>query len=118
MAFIIGSVTLPQVPERMSVQKSANKQTEPKSGDYPLAMVDGFNGSVTLSGKLEGSWLTNFAAILSPLLAAVGSAVSCTLAGGLDGTYLLEDFKFDPENPSVTPYTIKLTSVSAVYALT
>jgi hypothetical protein len=118
MAFIIGTVTLPEVPERMSVQKSANKQTEPKSGDYPLAMVDGFNGSVTLSGKLEGSWLTNFANLLSPLLALVGTAVSCTLGGGLDGTYLFEDFKFDPENPSVTPYTIKLTSVSAVYALT
>ena len=117
MAFIIGTVTLPETPERMSVQKSANKQTEPKSADYPLAMVDGFNGSVTLSGKLEGSWLSNFAAILSPLLAAVGSAVSCTLGGNLDGTYLLDDFKFDPENPSVTPYTIKLTSVSAVYAL-
>jgi hypothetical protein len=118
MAFIIGTVTLPEVPERMSVQKSANKQTEPKSGDYPLAMVDGFAGSITLSGKLEGSWLTNFDSILSSLLAEVGTAVSCTIGGELDGTYLLDDFKFDPENPSVTPYTIKLTSVSAVYALT
>ena len=118
MAFTIGTVTLPKVPERMSVSKSANKQTEPKSGDYPLAMVDGFNGAITLSGKLEGSWITNFAAILSPLLSAVGTAVSCTLGNGLDGTYLLEDFKFDPENPSITPYTIKLTLVSAVYALT
>jgi hypothetical protein len=118
MAFIIGTVTLPQVPERMSVQKSANKQTEPKSGDYPLAMVDGFNGAITLTGKLEGSWLTNFDTILSPLIAEVGAAVFCTLGAGLDGTYLFDDFKFDPENPSVTPYTIKLTSVSAVYALT
>jgi hypothetical protein len=118
MSFIIGAVTLPKVPEHMSVSKSANKQTEPKSGDYPLALVDGFTGSITLSGKLEGSWPTNFEAILSPLLSAVGTAVSCTIGSGLDGTYLLEDFKFDPENPSVTPYTIKLTLVSAVYALT
>ena len=117
MAWIIGGITLPETPERMGVQKTANKQTEPKSGDYPLAMVDGFNATITLSGKLEGSWKTNFDTILAPLLLAIGNSVACTLDGKLDGTYLLDDFKFDPENPSVTPYTIKLTAVSAVFAL-
>jgi hypothetical protein len=117
MVWTIGTVTLPFTPERMSVQVTANKQTEPQSGDYPLAMVDGFNGSITISGKLEGSWETNYSSILSVLEGLVGTAVSCTLGSAITKTFLLEDFKYDPENPAVTPYSIKLTQVSAVFAL-
>jgi hypothetical protein len=117
MVWSIGTVTLPQAPERMSVQTTANKQTEAKSGDYPLAMVDGFTGSISLSGKLEGSWETNYDSILGVLEGMVGTAVSCTLGSKITETFLLEDFKYDSENPSVTPYAIKLTSVSQVFAL-
>jgi hypothetical protein len=116
MTWVIGTVTLPFTPERMSVQVSANKQTEAKSGDFPLAMVDGISGSVTLTGKFEGDYDTNYTAYIEPLEGLVGTAVSCTL-GTKTGTYLLEDVKYDPENPSVTPYSIKLTQVSAVFAL-
>jgi hypothetical protein len=117
MAWTIGSVTLPQAPERMSVQISANKQTEAKSGNYPDALVDGFTGSIALSGKLDGSWENNYDSILGVLESLVGTAVSCTLGSKITETFLLEDFKYDPENPAVTPYSIKLTRVSTVFAL-
>jgi hypothetical protein len=116
MVWTIGTVTLPFTPERMSVQVTANKQTEPQSGDFPLAMVDGFNGTVTLSGKFEGDFDDNYTAYISALEALVGTQVSCVL-GSKSGTFLLEDVKYDPENPSVTPYSLKLTQVSAVFAL-
>ena len=117
MVWQIGAVAFPKTPERMSFELAANKQTEAKSGDYPLALVDGFNGSITISGKLEGSWESCWNAILNVLKGYVGTSQACTLGAMISGTYLVDSFKFDPENPTVTPYTIKLTAVSTVFAL-
>jgi hypothetical protein len=117
MVWSIGSATFPKTPERMSVELSANAQTESVAGNFPDALVDGKVKSITISGKLEGAWESCYDSILSILEGYVGTSQTVTFGAKISGTYMVASFKYDPENPMVTPYTVKLSAVHTVFAL-
>lgn len=114
MAWTIESVTIP-VPSKCRITCRANKEEMPVSGDYPAQTVDGLKLTVVLEGSFVGVMATVYAATVAPLLALVGTQITLSADGVLDGEWMLDDFTPNRDNPSFWAYTMTLSKGSTNY---
>lgn len=87
----------------------------PRSGNYPAQTVDGAEMTVTLEGTLIGDLATVYTTYISPLLALVGTEVTLTADGVLDGTWLVDDCAPNRDNPAAWGYSLTLSKGSSNY---
>ena len=114
MTWTVESTSIP-VPSKCRIAKRANKEKMPVSGDYPAQTVDGVELTVVLEGAFFGDMATVFAATVSPLLLLVGTQVTLSADGVLDGEWMLDDFTPNRDNPSLWAYSMTLSKASTNY---
>jgi hypothetical protein len=114
VTWTIESVTIP-VPSKCRIAKRANKEKMPVSGDFPAQSVDGAEMTVVLEGSFMGDMATVFTATVDPLLDLVGTQVTLSADGVLDGEWMLDDFTPNRDNPSLWAYTLTLSKGSTNY---
>lgn len=117
MTWTIGGVTLPYGPTKLRFNKTANKEIIPQSGDDPLQIVDGMQQNMAqLDGTIADSALTEaqiWSTYLSPILALVGTEISCSSTdGSIDGNWMLDSFEPSRESAKVYRYSLRLTKGS------
>ena len=109
MSYVIGTVTLPTGPARMSKRNPAKVEEFEITG-LPVLIVPGL-GAVELSieGFLVGNKETIETNYLQPLEALIGTEVTLAFPGGrYDGDWVLADFTYSEVNAKKFSYTIKL----------
>lgn len=109
MSYVIGSVTLPTAPSRVSKRNPA-KVEEFEVDGLPILIVPG-HGAIELN--IEGSFVGDKSSIetnyLIPLESLKGTEVTLAFPGSrYDGDWILADFSYVEVNAKKFSYRIKL----------
>jgi hypothetical protein len=114
MSYVIGGVTLPTVPSRISKRNPA-KIEEFEIDGLPILIVPG-HGAIELNveGVFFGVKSTIESSYLDPLEALKGTEVTLAFPDSrYDGNWILADFSYTEVHPKLFSYTIKLLKGSS-----
>ena len=114
MSYVIGSVTLPAAPSRVSKRNPA-KVEEFELDGLPVLIVPGY-GAIELSieGSFYGTKSTIESSYLAPLEALKGTEVVLAFPDSrYDGNWVLAEFSYVEVHPKLFHYTIKLLQGSS-----
>jgi hypothetical protein len=115
MSYIIGGVTLPTAPSRVSKRNPA-KVEEFEVDGLPILIVPGYGAiELNIEGVFFGSSKSDIEEdYLEPLEDLKGTEVTLTCPGGrYDGDWVLADFSYAEVHPKLFRYTIKLLKGSS-----
>jgi hypothetical protein len=109
------SITIPRLPERVEVRRSA---------DVTVLTLPGFDPIITSMGiqshdlVVQGTLYENELSVLSSLLGAVYKAVSVSgLGSPYDGQYVLQEVDWTHQVPNVYSYTLHFVKGSELISL-
>jgi len=114
VSYVIGSVTLPYAPSRVTKRNPA-KVDEFEVDGLPILIVPG-HGAIELNieGSFVGNKLTIETSYLTPLEALKGTEVTLVFPGSrYDGHWVLSDFSYVEVNAKKFSYVIKLQKGSS-----
>ncbi len=114
MSFVIGGVTLPYSPERVSKRNPA-KVDEFETAGLPVLIVPGLGAvELVVEGFLFGTKSTIESTYLSTLEALIGTQVTVAFPDTrYDGSWVMADFSYVEVNAKMFSYTIKLLKGSS-----
>jgi hypothetical protein len=122
--WVIGGVTMPIGASKIQLTGGVNKETMPQSGDEPINIVDGLQGTtLNITGTIADESKSDgdlWVDVISPLLAQKGTevTVACPISG-LNGNWLLEGFDVTRDSKlSIYDFSMKLTRGSQNIILT
>jgi len=109
LSYVIGSVTLPTNPSRISKRNPA-KVEEFETDGLPVLIVPGYGAiELTVEGSFFGVKSTIESTYLDPLEALKGTEVTLAFPDGrYDGDWVLADFSYVEVSAKLFHYTIKL----------
>jgi hypothetical protein len=114
MSYVIGGVTLPNGPERVSKRNPA-KVDEFETAGLPVLIVPGLGAvELAIEGFFVGTKSTIESSYLATLQALVGAEVTVAFPDTrYDGTWVMADFSYVEVNAKKFSYTIKLLKGSS-----
>jgi hypothetical protein len=119
----LNDITLPYGPQKFSIAGSPNENDITQSGDEPIIVIDGINGTIlTISGTIFDDARTDvelWSDILQPLLDLRGQEVTLVCPRvGLCGNWVLIDFQPSKEKPiDLYDYTMRLKKTSGLVVI-
>ena len=114
MSYVIGGVTLPTNPSRISKRNPA-KVEEFETDGLPVLIVPGYGAiELTVEGSFFGVKSTIESSYLTPLEALKGTEVTLAFPDSrYDGDWVLAEFSYVEVHPKLFHYTIKLLQGSS-----
>jgi hypothetical protein len=108
-------ITIPRLPERIEVRKSADVTTLTLPGDEPLLMSMGIGGrTLAVVGTLYGDELS----VLNSLMSAVYKTVTISgLGTNYNGSYILKEVSWSHQVPNVYGYSLQFEKGSEMISL-
>ncbi len=109
MSYVIGSVTLPTAPSKVSKRNPA-KVEEFEIDGLPILIVPGLRTiELIIDGVLVGDKATIESTYLLPLEALKGTEVTIAFPGTrYDGSWVLSDFSYTEVNARQFSYSLRL----------
>jgi hypothetical protein len=119
----INDVTLPYGPQKFSLSGSPNESAITQSGDEPIIVIDGLNGTIlTMSGSISDDTKNDtqlWTDVLQPLLDLRGKEVTLVSPrSGLNGNWVLIDFQPSKDKGlDIYDYTMRLKKFSSLIVI-